>query len=320
MMPAEPLVEHCACRRSGIIDRMKRAWRGVRWLLAACALIVVLFAWNGLVLAQGETPVAGESEAGGPPPPAPASRRLRVLAWNLAKCFVYRGGLSFDSRAEVEARLGRMAAVIRAEDPDLVFLSEVVTECTPCDVDQVRFLSREARLPHWVVGENYSFGLPFLRVVGGNAILARRRIEPVANPALAGRKPFFATRNSRRVLLCRAVLGAESVLLGAMHTDSFDLANNLRQTRQILAFDPSTPLLLAGDFNAEPDSESMAAVVGSGRFTGALHGPATFPAEAPQVRIDYVFGPASWRLVDSRVLDDTTSDHRAVVATFELPR
>jgi endonuclease/exonuclease/phosphatase (EEP) superfamily protein YafD len=51
-----------------------------------------------------------------------------------------------------------------------------------------------------------------------------------------------------------------------------------------------------------------------------LEGPATFPADAPRQRIDYVFAPKAWKLVDSRVLDDQTSDHRAVVATFELPR
>jgi endonuclease/exonuclease/phosphatase (EEP) superfamily protein YafD len=128
------------------------------------------------------------------------------------------------------------------------------------------------------------------------------------------------TRNNRRVLFCRAAIGGTSILLGAMHTDSFDLTNNRRQTEQILAFEPATPMLLAGDFNAPPDSASLAAVVGSGRFVGALHGPATFPAEDPRLRIDYVFGPSTWKLLDSRVLDDTTSDHRAVVATFAVSR
>jgi endonuclease/exonuclease/phosphatase family metal-dependent hydrolase len=243
-----------------------------------------------------------------------------VLAWNLAKCFVHRGGWSFASKDEVEARLHRIAAVIRAENPDLVFLSELVIECTPCDVDQLLFIARGTGLEHWVFGENFNFGLPFFRIVSGNAILARDALEPVANSDLVGRQPFWVTRNNRRVLFARARIAGEAVLLGSLHTDSFDFENNLRQTRQILAFEPSTPTLLAGDFNAEPTSASLAEIVGSKRFTGALDGPITFPADATGMRIDYIFGPAQWRLVDSRVLEDESSDHRAVVSTFVVRR
>ena len=37
-------------------------------------------------------------------------------------------------------------------------------------------------LQYWAFGENFNFGLPFYRVVGGNAILSRWPIEPVGNP------------------------------------------------------------------------------------------------------------------------------------------
>jgi hypothetical protein len=41
----------------------------------------------------------------------------------------------------------------------------------------------------WVFGENYNFGLPFARMVGGNAILARRRCARLRT-SLPGRQPF----------------------------------------------------------------------------------------------------------------------------------
>lgn len=326
----------------------RRRWR--RLLLFACGsvlAIVVLFVWNGLGLASGETPVTGAVDdavdgavdgAVASPEPRGASRtsiakppiakpsvgidggHVRILAWNLAKCFVHEHGLSFSSRAEVEGRLDSMAALIRAQDPDLVFLSEVVTECSVCDVDQVTYLARATGLRYWVFGENYNFGLPFLRIVGGNAILARQPLEPVANPDLVGRRPFWVTRNNRRVLFARTRIAGAMVLLAALHTDSFDLTNNLRQTEQILRLGAGEPMLMAGDFNAGPDSASLAAVVGSGRFVGALHGPATYPADAPHARIDHVFAPAGWKLLDAQVLAEETSDHRAVVATFTAPK
>lgn len=254
--------------------------RGSITVVLVMIALAALFAWNGLVLAQGTTPIAGtETPAVAGSTPRDGSR-VRVLAWNLAKCFVHRGGLSFASVVGIEERLRRMAAVIREEDPDFVFLSEIVTECTLCDVDQLRFLARETGLAHWVFGENFNFGLPFLRIVGGNAILGRDALEPVANPDLVGRQPFWITRNNRRVLFARARIAGEAILLGSLHTDSIDLDNNLLQMRQILAFEPASPTLLAGDFNAEPDSASLAELIASRRFTGALDGPPTFPAGA----------------------------------------
>ncbi|MCB9870905.1 MAG: endonuclease/exonuclease/phosphatase family protein [Planctomycetes bacterium] len=297
-----------------------------RWALGVPLLLVLvsglLFVWNGVLCARGTVPSAGVAETARPEAaPLPrAGERLRVLAWNLAKCFVHHGGIAFSSRVEVERRVERMAALIRGERPDLVFLSEVVTECTPCPVDQVAHLARATGLPHWVFGENYNFGLPFLRIVGGNAILSRHPLEAVGNPDLAGRQPFWVTRNNRRVLLARMRTAAGPVLLGAMHTDSFDLGNNLRQTEQILGLGVGVSMLLAGDFNAEPDSPSLDAIAASRRFVGARYGPATFPADAPERRIDYVFAPAGWKLVESRVLEACVSDHRAVLATFEMPR
>lgn len=298
--------------------------RRIRRALVVLGLLALggvgLFVWNGLVLAAGERVTTGTE-----PEPAvvgaddrASGRTIRVIAWNLAKVFVHRGGFTFASREAVEARLEEIAAVLRRERPHLVFLSEVVTECTPCDVDQVRFLAREAQLPHWAFGENYNFGLPFLRVVGGNAILSATPIEPLANPDLAGRRAFWITHNNRRFLLCSTRIGEAEVLLGSVHTDSFDLANNLRQTHQILGLLDGRPAVLAGDFNATPGDASLAAIRESGAFSGAVEGPATFPARAPDARIDYVFAPRTWTLLEHRVLDDQTSDHRPVLATFEV--
>jgi endonuclease/exonuclease/phosphatase family metal-dependent hydrolase len=299
--------------------RKRRMWRRATLGLIAClALGVGLFVWNGLVLAAGERPVIGTVSAN--VVTAGAKTQVKVFAWNLAKCFVHQGGMSFASTAEVETRLRSIANVIREQNPDVVFLSEVVTECTMCDVDQVAFLARETGMTHWAFGENFNFGLPFFRIIGGNAILCRSPLRPVANPDLAGRRAFYYTFNNRRVLWCRAAFEGTDVLLGAIHTDSFDLENNLAQTEQILAYAASQPTILAGDFNARPTDPSLAAVRDSHRFAGAIDGPLTFPADTPDRRIDYIFAPKTWTLLDSRVLPGLASDHRAVVSTFRVPR
>ena len=293
----------------------RRRW----WLVPGTILLALplLFAANGLFLAAREEPLSGAAPPSltGPPP----GPHLTIMAWNIAKCFIHQGGLRFVPAAEARRRLRAMAKVIRRHDPDLLFLAEVVKECTLCPVDQVVELSRETGLAWWAFGENYNFGLPFLRIVGGNAILSRRPFRTLANPDLAGRKPFWVTRNNRRLLLCALPIGPVECLLAAVHTDSFDLANNLRQTEQILRLTAGRQAILAGDFNAGPEDPSLARIAGSDRFTGPATGPPTYPAARPDRRIDYIFAPKGWELVRQEVIDCPLSDHRPVVAVYRLP-
>lgn len=298
--------------------KRRRWWRiplGVLFLLVIVPL--GLFTLNGTLLSNGERAVAGtfpNIESSSAP-----GEVVTVVSYNVAKGFAQKKGLEFDSPENVKARMDRMADVVRAENPDLVFLSEVMTEATPCPVNQLEEMARGVGLNHWAFGENYCFGLPFYRVVGGNAILSRTPLTPVANLSLSGRKPFWDTKNSRRALFASAELHGRTVLLGSLHNDSYSRANNVIQVRELLAFIADRPCLLAGDFNANPTEEPIKLLKESNRFTGAFDGPPTFPADAPEKRIDFVFAPPEWEHVETRVIDEPkASDHRPVVAKFRV--
>ena len=302
------------------MDATKRKRRRRRWVigvLLVLALPVVLFVVNGTLLAAGTTPVIAQHTDVTPAARANAGE-VTMVAYNIAKCFAHEGGVTFKSRADVEARVADLAAVIRAENPDLVFLSEALTEAGPCRVDQVAGLAVACGLPYTAFGENYNFGVPGMRVVGGNAILSRFPLEPVTNIDLAGRRPFYVTGNNRRALFVSAEIGGQAVLLGALHNDSFDHRNNERQVRQLLDFIGDRPCVLAGDFNAVPDRASMTLVRESGQFTGEIDGPPSFPADAPDRRIDFALAPVGWEHVETRVLDTVVSDHRSVVSRFRI--
>jgi endonuclease/exonuclease/phosphatase family metal-dependent hydrolase len=299
--------------------RKRRWWRVIVWsFLVLVVLPITLFIFNGTVLASGEAAVV-DTVAGMDPPEAPPGAAVTVVAYNIAKGFAHKGGVSFDSAGAVRGRLTRMADAIRAENPDLVFLSEAMTECTPCPVDQVEFLARELRLAYRAFGENYNFGLPFLRVVGGNAILSRIPLHPATNLPLSGRKPFYQMENSRRALFVTAEVRGRPVLLGSVHNDSFNIRNNAVQVDQLLDFVADQPCLLAGDFNAQPHQEPIRKLRDSGRFAGAFDGPPSFPSDQPDRRIDFVFAPRDWVHIGTRVIESTASDHRPVVARFSLP-
>lgn len=290
--------------------------------LAVLAVLVLLpvglFLLNGLGLAARETPRVGHVTGVEAAPSASGPGEVTIVAYNIAKAFVHRGGMKFDSRENVEARLRRMAAVIRAERPDVVVLSEAITECAPCNIDQVAFLARECGLPYWATGEDYNVGVPFVRVVGGNAVLSRTPLRPVANIDLAGRKPFYVTKNNRRALFVEADVCGKPVLVASLHNDSFDMRNNEAQTRQLLEFVGDRPAVLAGDFNNRPENGSIKLIRASGKFGGAFDGPPTFFEGDRKERIDYIFVPPGWELLDHRVIADDTSDHRPLVCRFKV--
>ncbi|HYC75995.1 MAG TPA: endonuclease/exonuclease/phosphatase family protein [Planctomycetota bacterium] len=299
--------------------------RGRRILLRVLAVVVgapsllaALFVFNGLVLASGETPRLGELAHAGEPPPA-SGREVTIVAYNIAKAWAHRSGLRFASREKVRRTLDEMGALVAEQKPDLVFLSEALKECGPCEVDQVRAIADKAGLRYWAFGENYNVGIPFFRIAGGNAILSRFPLRGVSNLPLPGRKPFWVTTNNRRFLLCEADVGGRPLLLGAMHTDSFSVRNNARHTARILELTAGRDLLLAGDYNARPHESSMLAIKASGRFVGAMEGPWTHKTYGRTSRIDYVLAPPGWTHLETQVIENDVSDHRPVVARFRVP-
>jgi endonuclease/exonuclease/phosphatase family metal-dependent hydrolase len=293
---------------------MKRRLRKWRWVLGivilALVLPVLMFCFNGLVLATREKCVVTQREDA---QALTVPGEVKILAYNIAKGFAQRSGFSFNTTASVEVRLRKMAEVINTEKPDIVVLSEVMTECDPCPVDQLEFLARECRMPYKAFGENYNFGLPFYRVVGGNAILSRLPLQERSNPSLPGRKAFYITRNNRRALMVSVKLGGQEVVVASLHNDSFDIVNNEAQVEFLLNSNAG-PMILAGDFNATPGSKPMKRLEESGRFVGEWSGDVTYLEKA--LRLDYILAPKAWTHLETRVISSDASDHHAVVSRF----
>ncbi len=294
--------------------------RSTLGLLFGAVLGLGLFALNGLVLAPGETPVLGVTGL-----PSRELRHLegddevRIVAYNIAKAFAYRQRLRFADPAALRSRLDALAADIRSVDPDLVLLSEVLHECPPCGLSQVRYLAEAVGAHAWLFGECYNIGLPFYRVSGGNAILSRLPIEATTNLTLVGRKPFFVSSNNRRALFGVVHVGGSPVLLGSLHNDSLAGPKNISQMLQILKFTKGQRSILGGDFNAWPTHRSLDLVRESKRFGPVVAQEATHPAKRPKRTIDYVVAPPEWEILEYTVLDSQVSDHRPVYARYRVP-
>jgi endonuclease/exonuclease/phosphatase family metal-dependent hydrolase len=248
-----------------------------------------------------------------------ADGEVRIMAFNIAKGFVYLGRGRFAEAGEVRARLDGIAAMVRAENPDLLFLSEIAWEAGWGGVNQVTYLATHTGLTNWAFGENFCLGFPGHRLVSGNAILTRLPdLRALANPDLPGHRPFYVTRNNRRALVAEGLIGGEPVRLYALHNDSFVPTNNLAQMRWLLTDAAGHRSIMAGDFNETPRSPSLRALLDTGAFAGVTDGPPTMPNTNPDRTIDYIFAPADWRVLRHAVLTNDVSDHCAVVTAFGL--
>ena len=78
-----------------------------------------------------------------------------------------------------------------------------------------------------------------------------------------------------------------------------------------------TPFILAGDFNLEPSEKPYALLSSVLRDTAAGYGYLTFPSNAPEKKIDYIFVNDRLRVLDCRVPNVWYSDHRPIVADVE---
>ena len=328
-------------------DRVRKPWlktllvRTVAVVAGLAGLVGLLFTINGTILAAGETPIMRTYEfdrtadSGGQD-----EKQVVVLTYNIAKAFAHRSEMTFEEPKNVLATLDRLAAAIQLAKPDVVCLQEVMMEAGRLPVDQVEYLARACRLPHVAFGENYNWGLPGYRVVGGNAILSRTPLKPVKNLSLAGRKPFWSTNNNRRALFVESDIYGTTVLIGSVHNDSFDIANNERQAIQLLDFIGDRPCILAGDFNANPNTPPMQRFEESQKFEGRFFSrgdtppdpnqpltatksvkddptvPKTYPSHAPDKHLDYVLGPKTWKHLETSVMRWLASDHLPVFSVF----
>lgn len=130
------------------------------------------------------------------------------------------------------------------------------------------------------------------------------------------------------VTVARTVLGnlqAITTHIDASATDEYrlqEVQQLLLPIRARLALD--RPVLVGGDFNAEPGSAVIRTLRDAGlRDAWAECGQGdgfTYPADTPRKRIDYVFLTGSLRCTAARVIDTKISDHRPLLVTVTMPK
>lgn len=232
---------------------------------------------------------------------APLPDQITVMTYNI------QSGFALDNRWSLE----EIARTIEAAQPDIVVLQEVSRGWLVTNgADNLLWLSRR-------LGMQAAWGPASADGLWGNAILTR---SPVTAQELWR---FSQTQNLRRsALAVRVEAGGGSLWVIGTHLDDPRGAGAVRlaQVEELLAFWAGrAPVVIAGDLNADPEDAVIARLLEAGLVdTGARLGPGATTSEDGR-RIDYVLVSPEITVLETRVLDRWSSDHRPVVATLRMP-
>lgn len=221
---------------------------------------------------------------------------LRVLTYNI------HHGEGTDKVVDYQ----RLARVIKELSPDLVALQEVdVGTERAAGADQVATLGE-------LCGMHYAFGqaMPYQNGWYGEAVLSRFPIQGMAVHPL----PYQFEQEPRAALEVRFdVPGIGPFSFIGTHLCHQKDENRIQQARRLnLLFSKreGPPLILAGDFNARPDSEPMKILFDAGWIDTV----------APVSVIDYVLVRSCdpWKIAEATIVEDpVTSDHNPVLVILE---
>jgi endonuclease/exonuclease/phosphatase family metal-dependent hydrolase len=233
---------------------------------------------------------------------------LRVLSYNIRNC------TGLDEKRDIE----RTAAFIKAQQPDLVGLQEVDKDTRRSGrIDVARRLGELTGL-HSVFGK----AMDYQGGAYGDAVLSRYPFQKVVVhqlPATKGHEP-------REMMETQVAIGTNGpvVVFCSTHLDNLSAVERLPQVKAINALvapQESLIQILAGDFNAGPDSSEIVEVLKSWNDAGPSSKILTCPANKPRERIDYIFfrPQPRLRILEANVLNEPLiSDHRPVLVTVEI--
>lgn len=223
-----------------------------------------------------------------------------------------------------DADLKAIAKTITDSKADLVALNEVDAFTTRNGKD--RHLARDLAA---LTGMNWYFtkAMDFYGGEYGDAVLSKF-------PILESKRYSLSVADGvggelRSVAMIKVKKDDKEFYFASTHLDHLQIEDNrilqANQLKQIVA-DLNKPLILAGDFNAKPDSQTMTIVKGYMTLGCRQQCPFTYPSGGgsygtPANTIDYImYSPVDKFAINSynAIPYLTASDHAPVVATIEI--
>jgi endonuclease/exonuclease/phosphatase family metal-dependent hydrolase len=218
-----------------------------------------------------------------------------------------------------------VADLIRRTNADVVLMQEVDRGTNRSGkVDQLQALIDRTKYAG-VFGRSLDFdgGQYGIAVLARRAINFSRTVSLTVEPAQARAGGSYEPRAAlgASVETLRGRLQVVTTHLDASAEDTY----RLQEVRELLnvvrpRVSEYTPVVVGGDFNAEPTSPVIQTMRDAGlrdAWTECGQGDGfTYPADRPTKRIDYVFITAPLRCTAATVVDTQISDHRPLLVTL----
>jgi endonuclease/exonuclease/phosphatase family metal-dependent hydrolase len=241
-----------------------------------------------------------------PPPAASAPTRnrdpLRIATYNIHHGFNHLG----------TPGMTEIARAIAAMNPDVLALQEIGRGWTLLGgSDMVAYL-------RWRFPDYQIFFAPTNGQLSGNAIMTRLRMPAVTSHVFAADPGVFRYG----WIVGRVTDRGEDFHFYSVHlTADLEARGGDARTQQaaqlLQILGAGTPVLVGGDFNANPEDAPLQLLTKELADLGVAAGlgaHATWPATRPEVRIDYLLG-RGFTVADGMVPRTNASDHLPVLLT-----
>ncbi len=237
----------------------------------------------------------------------PYNKKLTVMTYNVHHCNPPA------IKGLIDA--GAIAEVIRSNKADIVFLQEI-----DIATQRVNGMNQSLELSR-LSGLQYSVFFKAIDLMGGEygvVILSRFPLDS------AFVYPLWQRGESEQRVLGIAVAtlpDERKIRVACTHLDlSADIRKREIEQIEMILSRGETPVILGGDFNAEPASKEMAVMFN--RFTSSTNDfTVTFPNTKPDKTIDYLFTRRIDKLgfITHKVIPGIdASDHLPVIAEVEF--
>lgn len=220
---------------------------------------------------------------------------------------------------EDEIDIAAIVKVIKAENPDLVALQEVdfSTERSG-EGNQAELIAKALDMEYY-----FAKAIDYDNGEYGNAILSKFPIingEVLALP----NHPEDNTENRVVALGLIEIHEDQNILFGSTHLDyKKDSKSRILQVKKLIesANERNEALILGGDFNDDPDSETIQ-LLDSELERTCKTCPPTIPVKNPQRAIDFIYfkhPQAKFQVKSHKVIpEEYASDHRPVFAKIDI--
>lgn len=265
------------------------------WMPIALGALLLIF--PAAIRLAAPTPIELEAVARFP---------LRVMSYNIHM------GFDVDGWADLES----LARTIESGQADIVVLQEVPRGWyINASIDAPAWLSRRLGMSFVFAGS--------ADAVWGNVILSRYRIIESESEPL----PEAGVRPRRNLIWAEVQAdGPGNLIVIAAHLDHNRARSRLEQIPTLLAAYQAQACcsrIVIGDMNSTPNSTEYVQFRDAGLSDAyLLAGVApdegfTFRADAPDIRIDYIWLSPDLSAADFRVLEGAASDHRGLAVTLD---